>query len=102
MNDDEFLGRVRRRIEAEALSQAQVADACDLSQPHLSKVLAGRIKLARKTRAALTTWMGSGTRLGTAVDRDGWDDVVARLRSRDPGRVDQIMQLLRILDALVR
>lgn len=101
MTDAEFLTAVRERMDALAASQTSVANACGLSQAHLSKVLAGRVGLASKTRFALARWLTMPPPSGSSPGPSDLEDLIDRLRSRDPERVMQIMQLLRIIDGLV-
>ncbi|MGU3420796.1 helix-turn-helix domain-containing protein [Methylobacterium sp. D54C] len=100
MSDDEMLVSLRERMDALGLSQAAVANACGLSQPHLSKVLARRVKLAPKTRAAIRRWLGRPSPSDVPSEPGEWEELIERLRSRPTARLMQIMQILRLLDRL--
>ena len=97
MDEAELLSRVRARTAALALNQRELAAACGLSQPHLSKVLKGTIRLAPKTRRALETWLDDAP--GRSVAGGGLFD---RLLSGPGVRRIQLMQLLELLDRLTR
>ncbi|MGE8131798.1 helix-turn-helix domain-containing protein [Methylobacterium sp. NPDC080182] len=100
MSDEETLASLRERMDALGLSQAEVAEACGFSQPHLSKVLAGKVKLARKTRAAVHGWLTCSVPSGMPLEPGEWERLIERLRSRPPAQFMQIMQVLRLLERL--
>lgn len=83
-------------------SQAAVAAACAISQPHLSKVLAGKVKLAPKTRGRLDAWVSGPAAAAPGRDAEELQRLVLRLAEGSPERTMQIMQLLRLVDALAR
>lgn len=83
------------------MTQDALAAACGLNQGHLSKVLAGKLKLAAKTRAALHAWLIS-SHDGSAVNGDEIRRVIERIAQAPAGRQMEIMQLLRIVDRLAR
>ena len=83
-------------------SQAAVAAACAISQPHLSKVLSGRVKLAPKTRRRLEAWVSDPAAPMPGQDAEELRRLVIRLGEGSPERLMQIMQLLRLVDALAR
>ena len=89
-------------MSAGGVSQAAVAAACGISQPHLSKVLAGRVKLAPKTRARLQTWVSDPPVRAAGRNVDALQRLVSRLAEGSPERTMQIMQLLQLIDALAR
>ena len=101
MSDEEFLDRVRRRMDERSMSQSALAASCSLSQPHLRTVLSGKVKLARKTKSSLRDWMEGRRVAGSVNGQDEWDALITRLRSRGGENEMQIMQLLRVLDDLL-
>jgi transcriptional regulator with XRE-family HTH domain len=98
---DELLEAMRALIRARAVTQQGLADACGISQGHLSKVLAGKAPLTGRTLAAvrqqLAGPLGSEeitTRLSTLVQ-----DLVA---SSNFARQRHIMNILEGLLAVLR
>lgn len=96
-----LLQQVRERMLALGLTQESVAKACNLSQPHLSKVLSGKVAPGRKTRLVLERW------LAAAPEADGRDGeelarIVQLLLAVRPERRMQIMQLLRLIQQIVQ
>lgn len=83
-------------------SQAAVATACAISQPHLSKVLSRRVKLAPKTRGRLEAWVSDPGVPVPGRNAEELQRLVLRLAEGSPERMMQIMQLLRLVDALAR
>ena len=49
---------VKRKIAELRLTQKEVASACGITQPHLSKILAETVKPGRKASRALDRWLG--------------------------------------------
>jgi transcriptional regulator with XRE-family HTH domain len=100
MTDDEFWLEVEKARSARQATQADIALACDVTQPHLSKVLAKKVPLTEKMRNALEAWLGSSDTAQGADPSDEVADLVQRL-SRKPAKMHkQIMQILRLLDGL--
>lgn len=101
MSSDDLITSVIERMDALRTTQAQVAKACGLSQPHLSKVLKKRVKLATKTTQRLTAWL-EGLAIQKGVDGD---EIIKSIASRLPAlpqyRRMQIMQLLTAVDHLM-
>jgi transcriptional regulator with XRE-family HTH domain len=99
---DDFLERVRERMAALRATQGAVAKSCGLSQPHLSKVLSRRIKLAKKTSLALADWLTHDKPADEDDSAQELRQLVERLLEGPTERRMQIMQLLRILAGLTR
>lgn len=99
---NEFLERVRERMAALRVTQEGVAKSCGLSQPHLSKVLANKIKMGSKTQSLLATWMVMDAPKEDIGAPEELRQLVGRLLDAPTERRMQIMQLLRLLDALTR
>lgn len=98
----EFLQQVRERMIALRLTQESVSKACRLSQPHLSKVLSGKVAPGRKTRLVLENWLAR-----TAAEAAGGHDeelvrIIHGLLTARPDRRMQIMQLLRLIETLAQ
>ncbi|MEG9500289.1 MAG: hypothetical protein MIN69_00180 [Methylorubrum extorquens] len=89
-------------MTAVGASQAVVAAECAISQPHLSKVLSGKVKLAPKTRGRLEVWVSGPEALAAGRDAAELQRLVLRLAEGSSERTMQIMQLLRLVDALAR
>lgn len=89
-------------MEALGASQASVALWCGISQPHLSKVLARKVKLAPKTRARLEAWSSASSTANPGPEAQELRRIVERLAEGPPDRVMHIMQILRLLDAVTR
>lgn len=85
---------VQRRMELLRITQPELASACRLTQPHISKVLNGKIKLTKKTETRLQFWLettnrNTNNRTSTAVR-----EMAARIERTHPDRQIQIMKLL--------
>lgn len=92
------LAKIKHRMSAERLTQAELANACGLTQAHLSKVLAGKVRLTGRTAKALADWLARQDLISPyetllSIDR--------KLRNADASRRMQIMQLLKSLDGLI-
>lgn len=98
----DLLERVRERMAALRATQEGVANSCGLSQPHLSKVLSYKIKLAQKTQRLLAAWLVDDQPAEDGGGAQELGQLVERLLEGSTERRMQIMQLLRILDALTR
>lgn len=99
---DDLLELIRERMASRRSTQQELAEACGLSQAHLSKVLSSKIKLASKTRRLLSAWLSSDTSAENAGVVVEIAQIVKRLTEGSQERRMQIMQLLRILDVLTR
>ena len=97
---------VLARMAALNVSQSSLARECDLSQPHLSRVLNKRLKLAAKTRTKLEAWLAkpdasSVPKTASNPTQQDLEGLVERLSSSSPDRRMQIMHLLRAIEAIV-
>lgn len=99
MASDDLLAKVTDKRMREGVTQADLAAACGMNQGHLSKVLAGKLKLATKTEAALSLWLIETTE-GRRDNNKEIRDIIGRLTRAPSGRRMEIMQLLRIVDKL--
>lgn len=92
------LAEIRRRMSAERLTQTDLAAACGLTQPHLSKVLTEKVPLTGRTAHALADWLA---RHELFVPDETLLSIGRKLRDAPANQRMQIMQLLRLLDGLI-
>jgi transcriptional regulator with XRE-family HTH domain len=95
------LARVDSKMRETHATQSDVAEACGMTQPHISKVLRGKVKLARKTATKLEQWLGESSK-ATVEGRPTLETIAAKLNTLGPKRRMQFMQLLAAVDALLR
>lgn len=104
MTSVDFVDLVLARMATDDVSQSELARACGLSQPHISRVLNKHLKLSKKTRTKLENWLkGSGGQLhpqGVAPSIAELQRLVRRLSENSPERRMHIMQLLRVIEAV--
>jgi predicted XRE-type DNA-binding protein len=95
-----LLVRINARMRDTGATQSDIARACEMSQPHISKVLRKRVKLATKTSAKLESWLA-----GNADEQpekiEPLQSLSAKIATVGPKRRMQIMQLLGAIDRLV-
>lgn len=101
MNSSDVIGSVLARMAQLGITQSELASACDLSQPHLSKVLSYQVKLAPKTERKLSAWLESANSTVESTPHDMVRALATRLESARPARRMQIMELLRAVERLV-
>lgn len=89
---------VRRRILELGLSQAQVASACGMTQPHLSKILSNSVKPGKKSASSLEAWL-SGSMVPEAVGQ--LQRLAQRLEETTPAKRMYVMQFLQTLERLL-
>ena len=92
---------VLQRMRQLGITQVELAAACDLSQPHLSKVLAKKVKLAKKTEARLTIWLKASDALSEANPNDYVRSLATRMEQLRPAQRMQIMELLRAIERVI-
>jgi transcriptional regulator with XRE-family HTH domain len=95
-----LLVRVDSKMRETRATQSDVAEACGMTQPHISKVLRGRVKLARKTTAKLEQWLGEISK-APPEERPRLEAIAAKLDTLGPKRRMQFMQLLAAIDRLL-
>jgi len=98
----ELLQQVRERMSALRLTQEGVAKACRLSQPHLSKVLSGKIAPGRKTKLVLERWLARASPEASGGEAEELARIIYELLATRPERRMQIMQLLRLIRTLAQ
>ncbi|MBD3833030.1 MAG: helix-turn-helix transcriptional regulator [Brevundimonas sp.] len=89
---------VKRRISELGLSQAEVARACGMTQPHLSKILTGAVKPGRKATVALEGWVTGYTVPDTAGQLQR---LAQRIEATTPDKRMHVMQFLEGLERLL-
>jgi transcriptional regulator with XRE-family HTH domain len=95
-----LLARVDSKMRETGATQSDVAKACGMTQPHISKVLSGKVKLAKKTMAKLELWLAPSPE--AAPERTPTlETIAAKLESLGPRRRMQFMQLLAAVDGLL-
>jgi len=104
MTSVDLVDAILARIAADDVSRSELARACGLSQPHISRVLNKQLKPGRKTQIKLTRWLnGSGVQApleGPAPSIADLQRLVKRMGGKSPERRMQIMHFLRLLDAV--
>lgn len=96
-----LIDAVQQRMQQRGITQAELAAACSLSQPHLSKVLSYRVKLAKKTESRLTGWLEASGDLPAGSPNDFVRSIAARMEQMRPARRMQIMELLRAIERVI-
>lgn len=100
MSPRTLLARVHTKMRETGANQSDVADACGVTQPHISKVLNGRVKLAKKTAAGLEQWLDQ-TQAAPEPTPQTLDFIAEKLNALGPKRRMQFMQLLAAIDGLL-
>jgi predicted XRE-type DNA-binding protein len=101
MTDSELIDKVKVRMSQLEITQVELSAACIISQPHLSKVLSKKIKLAQKTKSALTSWLSLADAAETASPADLMQKIAQKLEKQKPHKIMQFMQFLNTLDRLL-
>ncbi len=102
MGSDDLIKTVRELMRERGTNQRGLSCATGLCQPHLSKVLRGRLPLATRTSAALLAWIDGGATPATRLPTDDIAALAAKLQGLPPGTVMQFMQIVDILADIVR
>lgn len=89
---------IKRRISELGLSQTQVARACGMSQPHLSKILSGVVNPGRKSTSALEGWLSGCKAPDTAAQLQR---LAERIEAATPVKRMHAMQFLESLERLL-
>lgn len=97
----DLIDSVQQRMQQLGVTQAELAAACGLSQPHLSKVLTRKVKLARKTEGKLTGWLETSGDLSEGSPNDFARSLAMRLEQLRPARRMQIMELIRAIERVI-
>lgn len=95
-----LLARVHTKMRETGANQSDVAQACGVTQSHISKVLNGRVKLARKTAAGLERWLDQNQETIEPSPLT-LETIAAKLNALGPKRRMQFMQLLAAIDGLL-
>lgn len=94
MESRELITEVVNRMKELNVTQTQLAKLCGLSQPHLSKVLTSRIKLASKTKEKLRLWLDESSAAAETTADAVIRAIERKMKSVDPEHRMQIMQFL--------
>ena len=89
---------IKRRIEELGLSQAEVAHACGMTQPHLSKILSKRVRAGRRATSSLLAWAKGDHNIGAA---EQLYRLAQRLEATTPKKRMHAMQFLASLERLL-
>ncbi len=93
---------LKRRMDELGATQTEVAIACGITQPHLSKILSRTVEPGPKTKQRLNDWLAAT--LSANVDEPAPDlaALVQRLARLAPTKRMQIMHLLETIEGIVR
>ena len=89
---------LKRKIAELELSQQEVALACGITQPHLSKILSEKVKPGPKAGGALDIWLGQATPPDTI---DQFERIRARIIAAPRKKRMHAMQFLKALESLL-
>jgi transcriptional regulator with XRE-family HTH domain len=95
-----LLVRVDSKMRETRATQSDIAEACGMTQPHISKVLRGKVKLAKKTSAKLEQWLGEISKV-PPEEHPKLETIAAKLDTLGPKRRMQFMQLLAAIDRIL-
>lgn len=101
MGSSILIDKVEERMRQLDVTQSELASACGFSQPHLSKVLSGNVKLAPKTEIKLLAWLQSAGDFAETNPNDFVRSLAARLESLRPARRMQIMEMLKAVERVI-
>lgn len=90
---------IRRRMDELNLSQKEVARACGITQPHLSKVLSGKTKPGPKTETALEVWRNQDAAQPALVRLES---LARSIAAAPPAKRMHVMHFLESLEALLK
>lgn len=96
-----LLAKVKRRMSETGATQSDVAKACGLSQPHISRVLRQDLKLCRKTEARLQVWLDDAAGAHPGRAQDPMHSIAEKVDALSPKRRMQFMHLLEAIDELL-
>lgn len=89
---------VKHRIEELGLSQAEVAHACGMTQPHLSKILSKRVNPGRRATESLRAWVKGDHGISAA---EQLHRLAQRIDAATPKKRMHAMQFLASLERLL-
>lgn len=101
MASNPLIKEVLERMAQLDITQSELALACGLSQPHLSKVLSGLVNLAPKTERKLSIWLQSAGDAVEAAPNEIVRSLAARLEKLRPAKRMQIMELLKAVERVI-
>jgi transcriptional regulator with XRE-family HTH domain len=100
-NSKNLIARVSARMRERGDVQKDVANACQICQPHLSKVLNKKVKLAKKTSQRLERWLNDDVVVHSDPPSEILGSLGAKIANLRPSRRMQIMQLLQAINHLL-
>lgn len=92
------IGAVKRKIAELELTQKEVALACGITQPHLSKILSETVIPGRKASSALDLWLDSETPPSAT---DQLERIRAKINAAPRRKRMHAMQFLAALESLL-
>jgi transcriptional regulator with XRE-family HTH domain len=101
MGSKDIITAVVERMSVLRTNQSEVAKSCGISQPHLSKVLSGKVKLAKSTTSRLKEWLETHVPDKVAQDHEIIGSIANKLPTLPAQRRMQIMQVLRAVRQLM-
>jgi transcriptional regulator with XRE-family HTH domain len=101
MNSKNLIARVAARMRERGDVQKDVASACHICQPHLSKILNNKVKLAKKTSQRLERWLNDDVVAHSDPPPEILGSLGAKIANLRPRRRMKIMHLLRAIDRLL-
>jgi predicted XRE-type DNA-binding protein len=101
MTSKALIAKVLETMAQLDVTQSELATACGLSQPHISKVLSFQVKLAPKTERKLTVWLKAARSEGGISKGEAVHALALRLEALRPTKRMQIMELLKAIERFV-
>lgn len=101
MASPSLIDAVQRQMQELGVTQIELAMACRLSQPHLSKVLTKKVKLATKTEQRLARWLEASGDVSEGSSHDFVHSLAARMEHLRPARRMQFMELLKAIERVI-
>jgi hypothetical protein len=102
MAEDDLIKKVLELMRERGTNQCGLSSATGLSQPHLSKVLGKKLKIAARTNGALLAWIEGGAPSAIRPPTDEVAALALKLHDLPPGIVMQFMQIVDALSEIVR
>jgi transcriptional regulator with XRE-family HTH domain len=93
-----LLKQIRTAMRERDVIQETVAEACGVSQGHLSKVLRGKEVLTKKMAVKLNCWLAGE---GTPISTEALSGAIQQLLRTRPDRHMQVMQLLQLVEQIL-
>jgi transcriptional regulator with XRE-family HTH domain len=101
MSSSELISSIVERMAQHETTQTELAAACGLSQPHISKVLSSRVKLAPKTKRKFAQWLEATGSTAAPNPHEILHALATRIEALRPLKRMQIMEFLRAVERLL-